>query len=89
MQVSWTTPADDDLSRITRRIWQENPAAARKVAKILHDSGMSLETMPNRGRRGRTPGTREFVVAPFILVYRVTEEAVEILRIYHDAQDWP
>ena len=64
MRVSWTTLADDDLSRITRRIRQDNPAAARKVAKTLFDSGMSLETMPNRGRSGRIAGTRKFVIAP-------------------------
>jgi plasmid stabilization system protein ParE len=42
MRVRWTTLADEDLSRITRHIRQDNPAAARKVAKILYDSGMSL-----------------------------------------------
>ena len=89
MLVRWTTLASDDLSRITRRIRQDNPTAARKVAKTLYDSGMSLETMPNRGRSGRIPSTREFVVAPFIIVYRVEADAVEILRIYHSAQDWP
>jgi toxin ParE1/3/4 len=89
MRVSWTTLANDDLSRIVKRIRQDNPAAARNVAKILYDSGMSLETMPDRGRSGRIAGTREFVIAPFILVYRVKADAVEILRIYHSAQDWP
>jgi plasmid stabilization system protein ParE len=34
-------------------------------------------------------GTREFVIAPSILVYRIKADAVEILRIYHSAQDWP
>jgi len=89
MLVRWTTLASDDLTRITPRIRQDNPAAARKVAKTLYDSGMSLETMPDLGRSGRIAGTREFVLAPFILVYRVKEDAVEILRIYHSAQDWP
>jgi len=89
MRVSWTTLAAADISRITRRIMQDNPTAARKVAKILYDSGMSLETMPNRGRSGRIAGTREFVIGPFILVYRVSADAVEVLRIYHSAQDWP
>ena len=89
MRVSWTTLANDDLSRITRRIRQDNPAAARKVAKTLYDSGMSLETMPNRGRTGRIAGTREFVIDPFILVDRVKADTVEILLIYHSTQDWP
>jgi plasmid stabilization system protein ParE len=26
---------------------------------------------------------------PYIVVYQVTEHAVEISRIYHGAQDWP
>jgi plasmid stabilization system protein ParE len=26
---------------------------------------------------------------PYIAVYRVTEHAVEISRIFHGAQDWP
>jgi plasmid stabilization system protein ParE len=60
MRVGWTTLADDDLSRIVRRIRQDKPAAARKVAKTLYDSAMSLETMPDRGRSGRIAGTREF-----------------------------
>jgi toxin ParE1/3/4 len=86
MQVRWTAPAAEDLRRITRRIQRDNPTAARQVAKNLYESGMSLETMPNRGR---IAGTREFVVTPFILVYRIKADAVEILRIYHGAQDWP
>jgi toxin ParE1/3/4 len=89
MQVRWTAPAAEDLRRITRRIQRDNPTAARQVVKNLYESGMSLETMPNRGRSGRIAGTREFVVTPFILVYRIKADAVEILRIYHGAQDWP
>jgi plasmid stabilization system protein ParE len=56
---------------------------------MLYDGAMSLEAMPNRGRSGRIAGTRELVFAPYIIVYRVVPEAVEILRIYHGAQDWP
>jgi addiction module RelE/StbE family toxin len=89
MLVRWTTPASEDLARIARRIQRDNPAAAREVAKNLYDSAMSLEAMPHRGRTGRTEGTREFVLAPFIIVYRVKAETVEILHIYHGARDWP
>jgi toxin ParE1/3/4 len=45
--------------------------------------------MPNRGRVGRIAGTRELVSAPLIIMYRIESEIVEILRIYHSAQDWP
>jgi plasmid stabilization system protein ParE len=48
---------------------------------------MSLETMPNRGWSGRIAGNREFVIAPFFLFYRIKGDAVEVLRVYHSAQD--
>jgi toxin ParE1/3/4 len=91
MQVRWTRPAANDLARIAQRIRRDNPAAARRIAKVLYDRCMGLEIFPNRGRIGRIPGTRELVFArlPYIAVYHVSQEAVEILRIYHSAQDWP
>jgi plasmid stabilization system protein ParE len=33
-------------------------------------------------------GTRELVGPPYVVVYRSTEEIVEILHIWHGAQDW-
>jgi toxin ParE1/3/4 len=91
MQVRWTRPAAEDLERIARRIQQDNPAAALRIAKTLYDRCMTLKTFPNRGRIGRIAGTREvvFVPLPYIAVYRVKDDAVEILRIYHSAQNWP
>ena len=52
---------------------------------------MGLDLFPDRGRIGRIAGTRELIFAPlpYIAVYRVNDDAVEILRIYHSAQDWP
>ena len=91
MQVRWTRPAAQDLQQIARRIRQDNPPAALRVAKTIYDGCMALETFQNRGRTGRRAGTRELVFAPlpYIAVYRVKEEVVEILRIYHSAQNWP
>ena len=91
MQVRWTRPAAQDLHNIARRIRHDNPAAAQRISKLLYDGCMGLDMFPNRGRGGRIAGTRELVFAPlpYIAVYRVREDAVEILRIYHSAQDWP
>jgi len=91
MPVRWTMPAADDLRSITRYIRRDSPSAARNVARTIFDAGNSLDSLPQRGRKGRIPGTRELVFPgwPYILVYQVTEYTVEILRIYHGAQDWP
>jgi len=85
------TPATQDLYNIVRRILQDNPDAAVKVAKTLHDGCGGLGNFPLRGRKGRIEGTRELVFPslPYIVVYRIQDQTLEILRIYHGAQDWP
>ena len=77
-----------NLERIVSRIRQDNPRSARQIADTIYQRCTSLQTFPNRGRIGRIAGTRELVLAPlpFIVVYRVKPEAVEIVRIYHGAQ---
>jgi plasmid stabilization system protein ParE len=46
---------------------------------------------PGRGRPGREEGTREilFPPTPYVAVYRVREQTIEVVRIYHAAQDRP
>jgi toxin ParE1/3/4 len=91
MRLRWTTPAANDLYKIVRRIQKDNPKAATKVAKTLYDGCVSLTNLPRRGRQGRIPGTRELIFSglPYIVVYKIQDEAVELIRIYHGAQDWP
>jgi toxin ParE1/3/4 len=49
------------------------------------------EEVPKRGRIGREPQSRELVFAtlPYIVVYRVKADFIEISRIWHGAQDRP
>ena len=52
-------------------------------------SADSLEHFPRRGRTGIEPGTREVVaVQPYVIVYRIAT-TVEIIRIWHSAQQRP
>ena len=91
MLVRWTSPAAQDLEEIILYIQKDKESAARVVAKTLFDAANSLDLLPSRGRVGRVPGTRELVVPglPYIIVYLVTEISIEILQIYHGAQNWP
>jgi toxin ParE1/3/4 len=90
MKVRWSKPAYDDLENIFRHLSKDNPAAAREVVKAIYDSCTTLQSLPSRGRAGRMNGRRELVFTslPYIAVYRVTNDAVEISRIFHSAQDW-
>ncbi len=92
MDIRWSLPAADDLERICERIERDNPEAARRVAKILYEGCARLKDFPNIGRASRRlMGWRElaFPPLPYVVVYRVTQDAIEISRIFHGAQDWP
>jgi addiction module RelE/StbE family toxin len=91
MRVRWTTDAADDLEKISNYISQTRPETARRVAEAILEQIGGLDTFPNRGRHGRVEGTRELILRslPFVAVYEVHEESVQILRILHGAQRWP
>lgn len=91
MQVKWLEDAIDDLEALQYYIAQDNEKAAADVAaKILHLID-TLSTQPNMGRPGRVPNTRELIVSrtPYIIPYRVKNNCIEILRVYHCAMQWP
>jgi toxin ParE1/3/4 len=91
MEVRWAPRAADDLEAVVRYIQQDDPEAAHRVAQTIYARAEGLQTLPHRGRPGRVAGTRELTLPPlpFIIVYRVLAEAVEIVRIIHGAQRWP
>jgi plasmid stabilization system protein ParE len=48
----------------------------------------SLADLPERGRHGLVPGTRELTtVSPYVIVYRIGQDTVEVVRIWHHARD--
>lgn len=57
----------------------------------LYEQIRALKDTPYRGRPGRVEGTREilFPPMPYIAVYRVHQQSIEVWRIYHTAQDRP
>jgi toxin ParE1/3/4 len=50
-----------------------------------------LESHPEIGRPGRIIGTRELVVpnTPFVIPYRVRQERLELIAVFHGRQKWP
>jgi plasmid stabilization system protein ParE len=88
MRIRWTTEASDQLVGIVQHIQQDNPTAALKAAQAVMDDIDRLETFPHLGRPGELRGTRELVSGPYVVVYRVANEVVEILHIWHGRQDW-
>jgi plasmid stabilization system protein ParE len=88
MPVVLTADALTDLANIRSYIGERNPFAATRIAVQLIATCDRLEYLPERGRPGIVPGTREITALwPYVIVYRITPAAVEILRIWHGAQD--
>jgi len=90
MEVLWLEGALADLSEIVDHIAESNPAAAPKVAAGLHDAAARLGPHPRVGRRGRVAGTRELVVPrlPFVIVYRMRPDRIEVVRVIHGRRNW-
>ena len=88
MRIRWTDPAARDLTHICDYIRDHDaPTAARRVALAIYQTVATLSEFPNRGRSGRRPNTRELVFPdlPFLAIYRIRGEVVEVLRILHGA----
>jgi toxin ParE1/3/4 len=87
-QIRWTTEASDQLVAAVKHIQEDNPTAGQNVAQTVIERIEQLMEFPGMGRPGEVKGTRELVSAPYVVVYRYTDEIVEILHIWHGAQDW-
>ena len=90
MKLRLTLAAEFDLEHIRDTIILENPAAAEKVQQAITKAIELLQSFPYLGRPGAL-GTREKTVKslPYIVVYRVHDEELIILRVFHGAQNRP
>jgi toxin ParE1/3/4 len=91
MQVKWLRLALVNLDQEAAYIARDNPRAAAALVREADEFTRLLTRHPDLGRPGRVPGTRELVLPhfPYILPYRVKEQRVEILRVFHASRKWP
>lgn len=92
MTPVWSPEAIDDLAELRAFIEQDDPVAAQRIAlHILHNVETLLPANPEMGRPGRVPGTRELVIprTPFIVPYRLQDQTIQVLRVFHGARRWP
>jgi addiction module RelE/StbE family toxin len=91
MKIRWTRRAVTSLTNIHEHIAADDLNAANQLRdRVVAFVETKLAPHPSIGRPGRVEGTRESIIHPsYILVYRTSAEAVEILTIRHVAQKWP
>jgi addiction module RelE/StbE family toxin len=79
-----------DRDAIMVYIAQDNPVAAIDLDLEFEAKAENARLRPKLYKPGRVKGTREIVVRPnYVMVYRITGEVVEVLRVLHAAQQWP
>lgn len=91
MNVRISRVAAGDLEAITDHIAEDNPFAAEQFGYDLLAHAMSLA--PNPRRYALLPGYhrlgyRRCPFKNYIIIYRVTDGDVEIVRLFHSAQDY-
>lgn len=59
MRLVFAEPAERDLDSIIDYIALDNPTSAEKVYRAIAASARRLTDLPEMGRPGRLPGTRE------------------------------
>ncbi len=91
MKIRWTKRAIRSLASIHAHISRDSPAAAARVAAAVLDATVQLGQFPQSGRSARIEGTRELVVPglPYIVPYRIVDDAILILSVIHTSRKWP
>ena len=74
------------MESVFEYIAQDSVKNAEKEVLRLFEEVAKLAKHPAMGRPGRVPETRELIVPPYIIAYRVKENTVQILRVLHSAQ---
>jgi plasmid stabilization system protein ParE len=77
MRVRFLPVAAQDLDRLYAA--HRDPASARRLSDRIWQAIFSLEHLPEIGRVGRVRGTRELVVAGYIVTYVVDRVRAEVL----------
>jgi toxin ParE1/3/4 len=91
LKIEWSARALAERDAIFDFVEAESPRAAAVLDERVADQIRLLGRFPQLGRLRRVAGTRELVIneTPFVAVYRIEADAVQVLRIVHCAQRWP
>jgi toxin ParE1/3/4 len=89
--IRFTQAALADVQNIHDFIARDNPMVAKRVVIAIERSIERLTLFPLSGRKGAVEGTRELVIPrlPYIAVHAINGENVDIIAVFHAAQDIP
>ena len=86
-KVAWAAVAKSDLKKIIEYIAIDSPGNASQILKKIIQKASDLYAMPDRGRivpelKDQGISTyRELIIAPWRIIYRVTDSTVFVLSV--------
>ena len=87
LELNWSDEALNELTEIVTYNPYLNEGAAHRLRALITEAADRLPSHPAIYRPGRIAGTREVIVHPnYIIVYRVTRTAVDIVAVLHARQ---
>ena len=89
LRIRWTKIAADDLESAHDFLTEQSQVQADKLIQRILSAIDVLERFPQMGRPGRVQGTRELVIKPFVVAYRIQGSEIHILSVLHAARKWP
>ncbi len=88
--ILWSPEALNDLRKIRLWINNDNPEAAKKLAKNIRENVNRLSEHPLSGRvvpEFPHRDYREIIIAPYRVIYAFRVPNVVILRVWHSRRD--
>lgn len=85
MKLRWTPRARADLKEIGRYVGRDSPEAARRLLGRLRQQAKRAAVAPRSGRivpELDRADTREVIAGNYRLVYRVLDEAIDVVAVF-------
>ena len=81
--------AKADVAEILSNLEERSRGAAKRLAQAIQKRCEVLRKVPmmGRARDDLAPGLRSIVIEKYVLFYRVTAEAIEVVRVLYGARD--
>lgn len=92
-EVIWANIAENDLRNIVEYIAIDSPSNALKIVDKIKQEASSLNVFPDRGRivpELRDHGIlqyRELIIAPWRILYRISEKYVYVFSVLDSRQN--
>lgn len=89
-ELIWSVSAETDLYEIADHYAQFDPSLPDLILRRIADAPLILLDNPWIGPPAGHYELRKWLVrkTPFLLLYRVAGESVEVVRVVHSASDW-